>query len=115
LSSVENVMLGGAPSAPALVKAIQEKFGCRCIVGYGLTETTPVVTMAWPKAHLMGEPVERQLERQAKTGYSIPGVEVRVVDANGKDVEPVSAEGQVAAQGGSSGGLGGFLGKLFGK
>jgi fatty-acyl-CoA synthase len=88
LSSVENVMLGGAPSAPALVKAIQEKFGCRCMVGYGLTETTPVVTMAWPKAHLMDEPVEQQLERQAKTGYAVPGVWLRVVDENGTDVEP---------------------------
>jgi len=92
LSSVENVMLGGAPAAPALVKAIQEKFGCRCIVGYGLTETTPVVTLAWPKAHLMGESVEQQLERQAKTGYPLIGVEVRVVDAAGEDVKPDGQE-----------------------
>jgi len=88
LTSVENVLLGGAPSAPALVKAIQEKFGCRCIVGYGLTETSPVLTIAWPKAHLRGEPVEKQLERQAKTGYAVAGVEVRVVDADGQDVRP---------------------------
>ncbi|HEX9076427.1 MAG TPA: fatty acid--CoA ligase [Anaerolineae bacterium] len=87
LSSVENIMLGGAPSAPALVKAIQEKFGCRAIVGYGLTETTPVVTLAWPKAHLKGESPEQKLARQAMTGYSLPGVDVRVVDANGNDVK----------------------------
>lgn len=88
LSSVENVMLGGAPSAPALVKAIQERFGCRCIVGYGLTETTPVLTLAWPKAHLAAEPVEKQLERQSKTGYPLPGISLRVVDSDGRDVRP---------------------------
>lgn len=88
LSSVQNVMLGGAPCAPALVKAIQEKFGCHCIVGYGLTETTPVLTLAWPKAHLMDESVEKQLERQAKTGYALPGVQIRIVDANEQDVKP---------------------------
>lgn len=88
LSSVQNVLLGGAPSAPALVKAIQGKFGCRCIVGYGLTETTPLLACAWPKAHLMDESVEKQLERQAKTGYAAPGVQIRVVDANDKDVKP---------------------------
>ena len=88
VSSVENVMLGGAPSAPALVKTIQGKFGCRCIVGYGLTETTPVISLAWPKAHLMQESPDKQLERQARTGYAVPGTLLRVVDANDKDVKP---------------------------
>jgi fatty-acyl-CoA synthase len=88
LSSVKSVILGGAPSAPALVKAIQEKFGCLCFVGYGLTETTPVLTLAQPKAHLASEPREMQLARQAKTGYPVPGVALRVVDATGKEVKP---------------------------
>ncbi len=87
LSSLRMVALGGAPAAPSLVKAIQEKFGCLCTVGYGLTETSPVVTMAAPKAHHANEPLEQQLERQAKTGYAIPGVELRVVDLNGNDVK----------------------------
>ncbi len=88
LSSVKKVVLGGAPSAPALVKAVQEKFGCMCIVGYGLTETTPVLTIAQPKAHLAGEPADVRFARQAKTGYPVPGVDLRVVDANDKDVKP---------------------------
>ncbi len=88
LSSVQVVMLGGAPSAPALVDAVQRRFGCRCIVGYGLTETSPVVTLAWPKAHLDGEPAEKKLERQAKTGYPVIGTQVRVVDHDGRDVKP---------------------------
>ncbi|MBI5034103.1 MAG: fatty acid--CoA ligase [Chloroflexi bacterium] len=87
LSSVKNVVLGGAPSAPALVKAIQEKFGCQCIVGYGLTETSPVLTLARPKAHLAGEPLDMQMARQAKTGYPLPGVQLRVMDANGNEVK----------------------------
>ena len=99
LSAVENIMLGGAPSAPALVKAIQEKFGCRCMVGYGLTETTPILTIAYPKAHLKDESVEKQLERQAKTGYPIPGIQLRVVDANGKDVKPDGEQiGEIVAR-----------------
>ena len=87
LSSVKSVVLGGAPSAPALVKSIQEKFGCLCIVGYGLTETTPVLTLSQPKAHLADEPMETKLARQAKTGYPIPGANIRVFDANDRDVK----------------------------
>ncbi len=88
LSSVQRVNIGGSASAPALVKAVQEKFGCLCTVGYGLTETSPVVTLATPKSHLAGEPPEKQLARQAKTGYALPGVQMRVVDQNGNDVKP---------------------------
>ncbi len=87
VSSVKKIILGGAPSAPALVKRIQEKFGCLVFVGYGLTETTPVLTLAQPKAHLAGEPPEMQMARQAMTGYTIPGVQVRVVDQNDQDVK----------------------------
>jgi preprotein translocase subunit YajC len=39
----------------------------------------------------------------------------KIATRDGKDVEPASAEGQVAGQSGSSRGVGGFLGKLFGK
>ena len=86
LSSLRLAMSGGAPPAPALVKAILEKLGCEMFVGYGLTETSPVLTLARPKAHLSQEPPERQLERRSRTGYAILGVDVRVVDESARDV-----------------------------
>ncbi|HLW49230.1 MAG TPA: fatty acid--CoA ligase [bacterium] len=86
LSSLRLAMCGGAPPPPALVKAAQDRFGCEFMVGYGLTETSPVLTLAKPKAHLLGEPPERQLERRARTGHPIAGVEIRVLDDNGRDV-----------------------------
>jgi fatty-acyl-CoA synthase len=86
LSSLKMVNLGGAPSAPALVQAIQERFKCLCLVGYGLTETTPILTHAMPKAHLANESDAQKMQRQAKTGYPLPGIRLRVVDAEGNDV-----------------------------
>jgi fatty-acyl-CoA synthase len=86
LSTLRLAMSGGAPPAPALVKAMLERLGCEAIVGYGLTETSPVLTMARPKAHLSGEPPDRQLARRATTGYALLGVEIRVVDDRGRDV-----------------------------
>lgn len=88
LSSLKVINLGGAPAAPALVKAIQDRFGCLCFVGYGLTETTPILTAAWPKAHLADESSEQKIQRQSKTGYPLPGIVLRVVDAHGNDVKP---------------------------
>jgi fatty-acyl-CoA synthase len=86
LSSLRLAISGGAPPPPTLVKTAQERLGCRFIVGYGLTETSPVLTLANPKAHLRGEPPERQHERRARTGHAILGVDIRVVDENGRDV-----------------------------
>ncbi|HEX4834945.1 MAG TPA: fatty acid--CoA ligase [bacterium] len=95
LSSLRVVIAGGAPASPALITAIEEKLGCRAFVGYGLTETSPVLTLAWPKGHLRHEPPERQLERRSRTGYPILGVDVRVVDARGRDVP---ADGTTAGE-----------------
>jgi acyl-CoA synthetase (AMP-forming)/AMP-acid ligase II len=89
LSSLRLLMAGGAPSSPTLIRAMQEKLVPHglAMAGYGLSETTPVATVAWPRAHLAAaEGAERTLARQAGTGWALPGVHVRVVDAGGADV-----------------------------
>jgi len=85
LSSLKRVTLGGAASSPTLVREVEEKLGCTCFSGYGLTETAPVLTVSpgKPEVHWEGE---QRYVGQSMTGYAIPGVELRVVDANDQDV-----------------------------
>src|SRR5579859_932866 len=85
LKSLQRISIGGAASSPTLVREVEEKFGCACYSGYGLTETAPVLTSARMKPGLAWEGQER-FSKQASTGHAIPGVEVRVVDAEGNDV-----------------------------
>jgi fatty-acyl-CoA synthase len=85
LSSLKRVTIGGAASSPTLVREVEEKIGCPCFSGYGLTETAPVLTTSRMKQGVHWEGQERY-EGQARTGYAIPGVEIRVVDPEGKDV-----------------------------
>ena len=85
LSSLERITLGGAASSPTLVREVEEKLGCTCYSGYGLTETSPVLTISVMKSGLTWEG-EKRYEEQARTGFSIPGVEIRVVHADGTDV-----------------------------
>jgi fatty-acyl-CoA synthase len=87
LSSLEEVVIGGAPSPLSLIEAIEEKIGCRAYVGYGLTETTPFIVIARPKQHLKTDATTRQ-SYQVKTGLPIVGVRLRVVDEAGEDVPP---------------------------
>lgn len=85
VSSLRLVSLGGAASTPQLIRALEEAFSCTCLGGYGLTETTPVLTLAIPKSHLTLSEEERYT-LQAMTGYPLPGIELRLVDAEGKDL-----------------------------
>ena len=80
------MIIGGSPASPALVTALEEQLGVSAICGYGLTETSPIVTLAQPRQYLTETQPERRLERQAMTGWPLPGVRLRVVDPEGRDV-----------------------------
>lgn len=99
LSSLNRISIGGSASSPALVKEVEEKLGCTCYSGYGLTETSPVlsVSLSKPGAEWQGE---RRWNGQAMTGYAIPGVELRVVDGEDRDVpHDGNSIGEVVARG----------------
>ncbi|MGD1102913.1 MAG: fatty acid--CoA ligase [Terriglobia bacterium] len=87
LSSVHEVMIGGAPANAALMQEVESKIpGCIAKGGYGLTETSPVITIAHIKEHLADDSAEEKLHRQATAGYTLAGSETRVVDLDGRDV-----------------------------
>jgi fatty-acyl-CoA synthase len=95
LSSVEYVGIGGAASHAGLMRAIEEKLGFRAYGGYGLTETTPVLTFSHIKEHLSDQPDEERYRRQAMAGYPMPGVTLDIFDANDR---PVPHDGKTVGE-----------------
>jgi fatty-acyl-CoA synthase len=87
LSSLKEVIIGGAPSPLALIEALEDVIGCRATVGYGLTETSPFIVLARPKGHLNTDVATRR-SYQVKTGLPLVGVRIRVLDDDGNDVPP---------------------------
>jgi fatty-acyl-CoA synthase len=85
LSSLERVLIGGAASSPTLVREVEEKLGVSCFSGYGLTETSPVLSHSFIK-HGFEFEGEQKFARQAMTGFPDPGIEMRVVDDRDVDV-----------------------------
>jgi long-chain acyl-CoA synthetase len=75
-SSLESVGSGSAPLPVALLHAFEQKFGAKVYEGYGLSEAAPVVT-----AHCKGIEI-----KPGSVGIPIPGVAVKIVDENGKEV-----------------------------
>jgi fatty-acyl-CoA synthase len=86
LSSLRNVMVGGAASSPELIARLEQAFRCNCYAGYGLTETAPVLTTAVSKPGVEYPNEQERVRRLAMTGWPVPNVEMRVVDVNGNDV-----------------------------
>jgi fatty-acyl-CoA synthase len=80
VSSMREIMLGGAASSPELVARLEQAFHCDVTAGYGLTETSPVATFAKDKSTVEISNGEERCRRRSMTGWAVPGCEVRVVD-----------------------------------
>jgi fatty-acyl-CoA synthase len=80
LSSVRMLTAGGSAVPRSLMEAYEERFGVTMIQGWGMTETSPVCSLAYPPKDT---PPEEAMDWRAKTGRVVAGVEIRVVDEDG--------------------------------
>ena len=100
LSSMREIFIGGAASSPELIGRLEQAFHCAAMGGYGLTETCPVASSARRKGTVEYADEADRLGRQAMAGWPIPGVEIRVVDPNMKDVpRDMQTVGEVVIRG----------------
>ena len=86
LASLRVVLSGGAPIAPALVRQVLEVLRCEYVQTYGMTETSPYLTLG-----ILPEPLRRLapqevLRLRARTGRPFGEVELEVVDEAGRRV-----------------------------
>ncbi|MGH2691962.1 MAG: long-chain-fatty-acid--CoA ligase [Actinomycetota bacterium] len=77
LSSVRLAVSGAAPLPGEVLEAFRERMGITIWEGYGLTETAPAVT-----TNALGD-----VAKPDSIGLVLPGVEVRLVDEQGDEVE----------------------------
>ncbi len=85
-SGLRAILSGGAPIAPEVVRRIVETFRCEYVQTYGMTETSPYLTLSLLKEHLKRLPLDEQMRYRAKTGRAFATVELRVVGEDGREV-----------------------------
>ncbi len=99
-SSLRLLMSGGAPIAKDVVKKVMDVFKCDYIQTYGLTETSPFLTMSLLRDWMKELPWEEQLRYLVTTGRPFYGVELKVVKEDGTEVEADEKEvGEIIAKG----------------
>jgi long-chain acyl-CoA synthetase len=88
LSRVRLAISGAAPLPLNVLSAFRDIFGVEIDEGYGLTETAPTLTSNRAAPAL----------KSGSVGQPLPGVQLRVVDDSGTDVE-VGDPGEIAVRG----------------
>jgi len=83
-SSLRTILMGGAASSPTLIERLEKTFQCTAASGYGLSETSPILTTALPRAGVEYANDQDRWQRQAMTGWPAVGIEIRVVDPEGR-------------------------------
>lgn len=88
-SHLRAILSGGAPIAPEVVRAIVDTFGCTYVQTYGMTETSPYLTLSLLDRSQQRLPDSDRLRIASRTGRPFLTVELRVVDETGA---PVAAD-----------------------
>ena len=87
-ASLRFIYAGGSPLAPELKREVERVFGMTLHNGYGLTEASPTCTQT-----RQDEP-----RTDCSVGRALPGVELRIVDPEGREVE-AGTPGELWARG----------------
>ncbi len=99
-SSLRLIMSGGAPIAKEVVRKVIEIFSCDYIQTYGLTETSPFLTMSFLKDEMKSLSFEERLRYMVTTGRPFYNVRLKVVKDDGSEVLPNDEEvGEIIAKG----------------
>jgi fatty-acyl-CoA synthase len=86
LGPLERIICGGSAAPVSMIRTFEERYGVQFIHAYGMTEASPVTHFSRLKSTLRDLPEEARYSYKAKQGMLVPGLEQRVVDADGAEV-----------------------------
>jgi fatty-acyl-CoA synthase len=81
MSSLRMVACGGSAVPLSLMRTFEDKYDVQIRQLWGMTETSPLATMAWPP---VGTPEDQHWAFRGTQGQPVCGVEMRIVDDDGQ-------------------------------
>ena len=86
LSALNRIACGGSAVPRALALAYRKKLGLPILHAYGMTEAAPVTHVCKLKSHMEAFTPEQQQDVYDKQGLLMPGLEIKIVDSEGRDL-----------------------------
>jgi fatty-acyl-CoA synthase len=86
LDPLKRVVIGGSAAPRAMIEAFEETYGVDVCHAWGMTEMTPLGTLGTLSAEALTLPRVRQIDLKCKQGRSIFGVELKLVDDEGREL-----------------------------
>jgi 3-(methylthio)propionyl---CoA ligase len=83
-STMNRTVIGGSACPPAMIKKFDEQYNVQVIQGWGMTEMSPLGTASTFKAKHLNLPREQKQAIQATQGRLVYGVEMKIIDPEGK-------------------------------
>jgi 3-(methylthio)propionyl---CoA ligase len=84
-STLTRTVIGGSACPPAMLAAFEDQYGVQVIHAWGMTELSPLGTLAKLNASQRRLSREQQRHLQEKQGRVVFGVDMRVIDAEGRE------------------------------
>ena len=85
-STFRRTVIGGSACPPAMMNTLIDRLGVQVIHGWGMTEMSPLGTTGGLLARHHALPVEAQRAILQKQGHAIYGVDMKIVDDDGKEL-----------------------------
>ena len=85
-STFRRTVIGGSACPPAMMDALMDKLDVQVIHAWGMTEMSPLGTAAILQAKHRDLPREAQRKILQKQGHAIYGVDMKIVDDEGKEL-----------------------------
>jgi fatty-acyl-CoA synthase len=85
-STLKRTVIGGSACPPAMIATFDEKYGVEVIHAWGMTEMSPLGTACILKSKHLAMNAEEKMKVRLKQGRGIFGVDMKIVDAEGKEL-----------------------------
>jgi acyl-CoA synthetase (AMP-forming)/AMP-acid ligase II len=85
-TTLKRTVIGGSACPPAMIRAFETEHGVEVLHAWGMTEMSPLGTVAQLKATHQHKSLEDRLAVKSKQGRAIFGVDLKIVDSAGKDL-----------------------------
>ncbi len=85
-SSFKRTVIGGSACPPAMIRTLEDDYGVEVIHAWGMTEMSPLGTTCKLQNRHLSLPREQQMRILEKQGHVIYGVDMKIVDPQGKDL-----------------------------